>query len=456
MPPLPLHTYILHTLHAHGHSAYIVGGYVRDTLLKRESKDIDIATSAHPEDILELFPESELVGNHFGVVLVKGSETSIEVATFRTDGRYDGATPEQGRFTDDVCEDMKRRDFTINALYMDVDGRVDECDNAVRCGLSDLKLRCVRVVGSASDRFTEDPLRMMRAIRLACQLDFEIEGRTYIGICQNAALISQVSEERVREELNRILLSGRAEWGINLLVDCHLARFILPDVEALIGVPQNPKYHPEGDVYTHTMRLLRQLPLGCSLTLALAALFHDIGKPATLNFKDGQPTFHGHEEAGATIVQRILTDLKYSNEIIGIVRGHVADHMRFRVTGEMRRGKLYRFLRQDHFAELLALHKLDAAAGSGNMSNAAFVERVLAEVPPQIMRPERLVTGKDLIDLGMMPGPIFSKVLEGIEGEQLEGSISTREQALVFARGMQCAMELGAATTPLHRIIREG
>lgn len=443
MSTAPLHTRILHTLNDAGFESYLCGGYVRDTLLDRESKDIDIATAATPEDVLALFPYSDFVGAHFGVVLVKdeGGET-VEVATFRLDGAYkDNRHPLSVKFTTDVREDVKRRDFTVNAFMMDSKGTVHDFVG----GLGAIQSRVIATVGVPEKRFEEDALRMLRAIRFACVLDFTIEERTFEAIKSCAHLIRQISSERVRDELNRILTSGRAALGIQLLLDSKLLECFLPEVKDLVGCNQNPVYHPEGDVYTHTLGLLERLEKGCSLTLALAALLHDIGKPATLAYKDGLPTFHGHEDVGAEMVSPILARLKYPTDVIEVVRAHVAEHMRFRVTQEMRRGKLYRFLRQPNFPELLALHKLDASSGSGNMKNAEFVESILNSVPPEKISPPKLVTGKDLIDRGLKPGPKFSVILEALETEQLEGRIASKPEAIAFITDFLAAE---STTTP--------
>jgi poly(A) polymerase len=433
-----LHTRILSTLTGAGHSAYQVGGSVRDLLLNRPSKDIDIATSAKPEEVLALFPRSDFVGAHFGVVLVKDESTQIEVATYRIDGEYtDSRHPESVTFTGSILEDVKRRDFTINGLVMDKDGAVHDYVN----GLPDLKAKIIRAIGDPRERFREDALRTLRAVRFACQLGFTIEPKTLEAIRHFAFRIQIVSAERVRDELSKILTSGRAAYGLRLLHQTGLLFYILPEALKLIDCPHNPLHHPEGDVFTHTIGLLVRLPKDCSLTLALAALLHDIGKPATLAFaeKDGLPTFHGHEDAGAPIAEKIMYRLKYPTDVVEIVVNHVAQHMRFRVAQEMSKSKLYRFLRQPNFQELLALHKLDAMAGTGNMRNAEFVESVLGDVPPERISPPRIITGKDLIELGLKPGPLFKELLEAVETGQLEGQISTHYEAMEFVTNFLAA-----------------
>jgi putative nucleotidyltransferase with HDIG domain len=467
-----LHEQILRRLIDAGYEAFYVGGYVRDTLLNLPAKDIDITTNATPDQVVRMFPNSERVGAHFGVVLVKGADTPntsialvkgakttievakgenpIEVATFRTDGAYEEGVghPEKAVFTHSFIWDVQHRDFTINALAMDDKGAICDCVG----GRTDLKDKLIRAVGDPCDRFDEDPLRMMRAVRFACQLKFRIVDSTLAGIKSKARRIQEISPERIQQELNRILTSGKSAYGVRLLVESHLMLSILPEFTKLLDTEQDALHHPEGNVFNHTLGLLVRLKKGCSLTLALAVLLHDIGKPATLGEKNGQPTFHGHEEVGAEMTRKILNRLKYPTEVIDTVVHHVAQHMHFRLAPEMRKAKLYRFLGQDNFAELLELHKLDAQAGSCNMANAEFVERVLAEVPPAVIKPERLLTGKDLIDMGLTPGPAFRTLLDRVETEQLEGQITTREQALAFVANTlgtsQAAMERSEEISP--------
>jgi poly(A) polymerase len=430
---MTLYQRVLTSLEEAGFEAYIVGGYVRDSLLNRPSHDVDLATAATPDQIRAIFPDSEIVGAHFGVTLIREGAESIEVATFRLDGAYsDSRRPDSVAFTTDFGEDVKRRDFTIGALAMTSSGEVRDLVG----GLKDLAARRIVAIGDPDVRFREDPVRMLRAVRIACQLGFIIEDRTMFAILRNAQLLKGVSIERVQKELNSILTSGAAAHGIELLLQSGLLVLFLPEVRAMIGVAQNPKHHPEGDVYIHTLKLLSPLEAGCSLTLALAALLHDIGKPATAGVKDGQPTFYGHEEVGAEMVGKILSRLSYSSDVIDIVRSHVAQHMRFMGAKDMRQAKLYRFVRQDNFGELLALHRLDCGAGVGKAENAEFVEKVLGEVPLEAIHPERLLSGKDLIDFGLKPGPQFRVLLDALETEQLEGRIATKQGALSFISGL--------------------
>lgn len=429
------HYLILRHLVMNGHEAYIVGGAVRDLELGLTPKDYDITTSATPEQVEDLFRNTNLVGASFGVTLVKlkNAETAVEVATFRMDGAYsDGRRPDDVKYTTDVREDLKRRDFTINALLMDRYGVIHDYVG----GLTDLQNKTIRTVGDADDRFNEDPVRMLRAVRFASKLLFRIDPVTGQAIDDNSALLRRVARERIATELLGILTSGNAVTGLVYLDGLDLLAEVIPELCHLKDTPQNPKYHPEGDVWTHTLGLLKQLPKDCSQTLALAALLHDIGKPATLAFSaDGQPTFHGHEEAGATMTETILRRLMFSNDVIKVVSNHVARHMTFRNLPKMRKAKRLRFVRQEHFDELLELHRMDALAGSGNLENYGFAKKLAEETPPEVLRPERLITGADLIALGAKPGPIFSELLQEIETQQLEGKLETKQSALDFAWG---------------------
>jgi poly(A) polymerase len=423
--------FILNKLESAGHEAFVVGGYVRDSLIPgRIPKDIDIVTSAKPEQVLALFPGADLVGAHFGVVIVKPTlGVSIEVATYRIDGQYaDNRRPDSVSFTADVEADLARRDFTMNAILMDADGKIHDRLG----GVDDIENKTIRAIGEPAKRFQEDALRMLRAIRFACQLNFYIENSTRHAISQNADLITRISAERVRDELSKMLTSGHARICIRILRDLCIAHHILPELIPMEYTPQNPKHHPEGDVFTHTLMLLEQLPKDCSLTLALAALLHDIGKPPTLGWKDGQPTFYGHDDVGAEMTRTILNRLRYSNDVIDTVVGHVKQHMAFHDLAKYRRGKALNFVHSATFPELLDLHKLDSRASCNDMRHAAFAESLLAEAPAA-QRAPRLITGRDLIEMGLKPGPLFKKVLEECELAQLEGKLEDKACALRFA-----------------------
>lgn len=422
-------------LKAAGHDAWFVGGCVRDHLLGRFSKDTDIATSATPDEVRAVFPDAEFVGAHFGVSLVKDADGTVEVATYRLDGKYsDGRRPDRVSFTKDVKEDLKRRDFTVNALLMDENGTVvDHVD-----GRKDLDAGLIRCIGQPADRFLEDGLRLMRAPRLAAQLGFTIEPYTAHWMNSASYNLQEISKERIAEELSKILTSGRAAYGLRLLETANLLQYIAPALCSLSGTPQNPKHHPEGDVWTHTICVLKQLAKDCSLTLALAALFHDIGKPDTLGDKNGQPTFYGHDEVGAKKVDEILRDLRFPNDVVEKVVFLVENHMKFMVCEEIRESKMLRWVRQPGFSELLALHHMDAKAGSGNMTHYVYALNKYLLTPDEKLRPEKIITGSDLVvKFNMKPGPRFKEILEAVETEQLEGRISTKEEALAFVGGMQ-------------------
>lgn len=439
---------ILSNLNEAGYAAYFVGGSVRDYLLGLKPKDFDIATSATPAQVAEVFPGTQVVGAHFGVSLVPFEGEVVEVATFRKDGVYvDGRHPLDVTFTTKVSEDARRRDFTVNALYMDKDMEILDLVD----GQEDVILRRLQCVGKPSDRFEQDALRMMRAVRFACTKNMEVTDDTKVAMWNNADRLSLVSAERVQDELVRVLTSGRAAFGVELMLETGLLEVVLPEVAALVGCDQNPKHHPEGDVFTHTMLLLSQLEKDCSVTLAMAALLHDIGKPGTKGEKNGQPTFYGHEELGATMSREIMNRLKFPNEVTSTVVGHVAQHMEFRLVKEMRKAKVLRFVRQPNFGELLALHKLDATAGRVKLDDANFVEQLLAETPEQVMRPQTLVDGRDLIAMGLKPGPVFKHILHEVETAQLNGEVSTKEQALEVAREMAVAY----ATEVMHTVVND-
>jgi len=418
-------------LRSEGHQAYLVGGSVRDKLLRRPAKDWDVATSAHPERILELFPGSGQVGAHFGVVLVREGGVQVEVATYRSDHAYvDGRRPSSVRFESDPSQDVRRRDFTINALLEDPEtGEVVDFVG----GAADLERKMVRAIGDPEMRFREDHLRLLRAVRFAARLDFEIEPQTLAAIRRLHRLIGSVSAERVRDELVRILTEGGARRGFELLDETGLLVQILPEVAAMQGVEQPPEYHPEGDVWIHTLLMLEHMREP-SVTLALGALLHDVGKPNTFRRAE-RIRFDGHVEEGGRIAQGILTRLRFSSDETRQVLALIANHMRFMDVERMKESTLKRFLRLDRFEEHLELHRLDCVASHGNLENYEYVRRKLEELPAEQIRPKPLVTGQDLIREGYQPGPVFKEILAAVEDFQLEGKLSSREEALEFVRG---------------------
>lgn len=422
---------IISELRARGHQAYLVGGCVRDRLLGIHPKDFDVGTDATPDQIRAYFPRSELVGAHFGVVLVGAPDGfHVEIATFRSEGAYvDGRRPDLVRFEKHPALDAKRRDFTINGLFEDpLSGKVFDYVQ----GLPDLDGRIVRAIGDPEQRFAEDHLRMLRAVRLAARLRFSIAPDTLIAIRHLAPAISRTSPERVRDELIRILTEGGARQGIQLLDVAGLLVHILPEVKAFQGVAQPPEFHPEGDVWIHVMLMLAQLQ-NLPATLAFGVLLHDVGKPVTFRVAD-RIRFDGHAEVGAKMTRDILTRLRFSNEDCDRIVSLVEHHMRFKDVQQMRPSTLKRFLRMPHFDEHLELHRLDCLASNGITETYEFVRAKLDELSQEELRPARLVNGRDLIEAGYAPSPNFGRALEAVETAQLEGEIVTREQALALAR----------------------
>jgi len=429
--------HIIGTLRARGHQAWLVGGCVRDLLLRVPAKDYDVATDARPERILELFPGSGQVGAHFGVVLVRAGGAEVEVATFRSDLAYsDGRRPDGVRYEAGPREDALRRDFTINALFLDPDtGRVLDFVG----GQADLRAGLIRAIGDPEARFREDHLRLLRAVRFAARLGFAIDGATLAAMARLDRLILAVSAERVRDELVRILTEGGARRGFELLDVTGLLRDVLPEVAAMHGVAQPPEYHPEGDVWVHTLMLLEKLERPTP-ALAMGALLHDVGKPPTFRVA-GRIRFDGHVEAGVEIARRILARLRFSNDETGQVLALVANHMRFKDVGNMRESTLKRFLRLPRFDEHLELHRLDCLASHGRLETYALVKSRYEGMPGEELKPALLITGRDLIAQGFEPGPPFARMLAAVEDAQLEGRIRTRDEALALILG-----EFGAPT----------
>jgi tRNA nucleotidyltransferase/poly(A) polymerase len=371
------------------------------------------------------------VGAHFGVVLVGARDrVHVEVATFRSDGVYfDGRRPDQVRFETDPALDAQRRDFTINGLMQDpLSGEVLDYVG----GRADLGQRIVRAIGDAERRFSEDHLRMLRAVRFAARLNFSIAPATLAAIQRLAPAICKISAERVRDELIRILTEGGARRGLELLDESGLLVHILPEVKAFQGVQQPPEFHPEGDVWTHVLLMLEQLR-NPTPTLALGVLLHDVGKPATFRVAD-RIRFDCHSEVGTGMASSILSKLKFSNEDARQIVSLVENHMRFKDVRQMRTSTLKRFLRLPHFEEHLELHRLDCLASNGHIDTYNFVRDKLTELSEQELRPARLISGRDLIEAGYVPGPEFGRALGIVETAQLEGEIQTREQALALAR----------------------
>jgi poly(A) polymerase len=420
---------VVSTLRSRGYQAYLAGGCVRDLLLARAPADFDISTSARPQEILKLFPAAALVGAHFGVVLVRESGAEVEVATFRSDHSYlDGRHPELVEFETDPRADVRRRDFTINALLMDP--HTGEVLDYIG-GRRDLDAGLIRAIGDPRLRFSEDHLRMLRAVRFAARFGFQIEPATFQAIADMHASIARISAERVRDELTRILCEGAPRRGFELLEATGLLAEVLPEVARMKGVEQPVEFHPEGDVWTHTLMLLERLERPTA-TLSWAALLHDVGKPPTFTVRD-RIRFDRHATEGARMAVEILQRLRFANEDVRRVEALVAHHLRFKDVVQMRPSTLKRFLRMEHFDEHLELHRLDCLASHRELGNYEFVRRKLAEIPPQDLRPKPLINGDDLVAAGFRPGPSFAAILGAVEDAQLEGRVHTPDAALALA-----------------------
>ena len=440
-----LATSIVKTLRQSGFHAYLVGGCVRDLLLHREPKDYDVATSATPPQVMDLFPETYAVGAQFGVVLVppravsdveltgeSGQGGAVEVATFRSDiGYSDGRHPDQVRFSIDPRKDVARRDFTINGMLLDpLTGEVLDYVG----GRDDLNSGILRTIGDPDRRFAEDKLRMLRAVRFAARFEYEIEAATFASMQKLAHQIAVVSRERARDELTRMLTEGHGRRAFRLLDESGLLPHVLPEISAMKGVEQPPQFHPEGDVFVHTLMLLDNLPQPCSLTLAWGALLHDVGKPATFRVAPDRIRFDNHVEVGEKIAGEICKRLRFSADDEEQILALVGNHMRFGHVSRMKESTLKKFLRMPRFEEHMALHRADSLASHRQLSTYEFLREKLKEIPPEIMSPNPLVNGDDLIAAGHAPGPRFKEILGAVEDAQLEGRLSSREEALEFVR----------------------
>jgi poly(A) polymerase len=418
-------------------------------LLGIAAKDFDVATPARPEQVMAAFPRTEAVGAHFGVVLVidklDGERIATEVATFRHDGAYsDGRRPDAVRFSDDPREDVLRRDFTINGLLLDVlryeqGDRLEDCVLDFVGGREDLKLGLVRAIGEPQRRFAEDKLRLLRAVRFAARLGFAIEPATMRAMREFAPEIAAVSAERVREELTKILTEGNARRGLELLDATGLLAHVLPEVARMQGVEQPPQYHPEGDVWVHTLMLLEHLGAGASPTLAWGMLLHDVGKPATFTPPDpARPgdriRFNGHVEVGVAIARTILNRLRFSNEDSEQILSLVQHHMQFGDVLKMKQSTLKRFLRLPRFEEHLALHYADVMSSNGQTGLYDFAKAQFEELGEEAIKPALLVTGADLIAAGYTPGHAFKAMLIAAEDAQLEGVVRTKDEAMAWVR----------------------
>ncbi|MGP8253112.1 MAG: CCA tRNA nucleotidyltransferase [Terracidiphilus sp.] len=444
---------IIRTLRGAGHQACLAGGCVRDLLLGRTPGDYDVATSATPGIVLDMFPRTFAVGAHFGVVLVapeaEDAKFVTEVATFRSDGAYsDGRHPDAVRYTTSPEEDVKRRDFTINGLLLDplADGRPilaahspEESSAKVRKhaglldyvgGVADLEAGIIRAIGRPEQRFEEDHLRMLRAVRFAARFGFELDTETLRAIRSLAPRIHAVSRERVRDELTKMLTEGHSRRAFELLDETRLLNEMLPEIVRMKGVAQPPQYHPEGDVWTHTLMLLEQLESGCSMTLAWGALLHDVGKPPTFRVAPDRIRFDGHVAVGVAMGAEICRRFRFSNDETRQILALIENHMRFADAERMKTSTLKRFFRLENFEEHLALHRMDCMAASRNLDHWNFVRERWLAMPEETVRPKPLITGRELIDAGYTPGAGFREMLRAAEDAQLEGAVATPEEAL--------------------------
>jgi len=415
-------------LRGRGHIAYFAGGCVRDMVRGCAPKDIDIVTDARPEQVQRIFPRTHAVGAHFGVVVVIENEFQFEVATFRSDDVYlDGRRPTAVHFSSPE-EDAKRRDFTINGMFFD-----PENDTVIDFvgGRADIEAKLIRAIGEPTPRFAEDRLRLLRAVRFATTLDFQIEQTTWEALVANAPAIMQVSAERIRDELVRIFLSPHRLRGWDLLDASGLLQPIIPEIESMKGCAQPPQFHPEGDVFQHTRLMLELLPEKVSVPLVFSVLLHDVAKPPTATVDEaGRIRFNAHDRVGAEMTEQIMERLRFSRAEIDATTEMVRQHMVFKDVPRMRVAKLKRFMARPTFEDELELHRVDCASSHAMLDNYDFLVRKKDELANEPIIPPPLVTGDDLIALGMKPGPKFGEILEAVETRQLEGALKSRDQAL--------------------------
>src|SRR5213596_2931232 len=423
---------IVARLRENGHIAYFAGGCVRDIVRGETPKDFDVATDAKPETVQKLFPRTYAVGAHFGVILVVENGFQFEVATFRSDDAYvDGRHPSAVHFSSPE-EDAQRRDFTINGMFYDP---VAEKVIDLVGGRADIDAKLVRAIGDPARRFAEDRLRMLRAVRFATVLDYQIDKNTWDALVANASSINQISAERIRDELVRIFLSPNRVRGWDLLDASGLMRALLRELEAMKGVLQPEQFHPEGDVFVHTRLMLQLLPAEVSVPLVFAVLFHDVAKPDTAMVdKTGRIRFNEHDRIGAQMTEAIMRRLRFSGAQIEATVEMVRQHMVFKDAPNMRVAKLKRFMARPTFNEELELHRVDCESSHRMLDNYEFLLRKRNEFANEPIIPPPLLRGDDLIKLGFKPGPEFGEILEAVETRQLEGALRTREEALDWVR----------------------
>jgi poly(A) polymerase len=412
-----------------GFEAYFAGGCVRDKLMRREPEDYDVATDAKPNQVIKLFRKTVTVGKAFGVIKVIDQGVDVEVTTFRTEGPYsDGRHPDKVSFSS-LENDVLRRDFTINGMVYDpINNKIIDLVN----GKTDLKKKIIKCIGNPLERFAEDKLRMLRAIRFSVELGFKIEPKTLSAIKKLAGRIKVVSAERIRDELRKMLIAPRRAEGIKLMDKTGLLKVILPEIRRLKGVEQPKQFHPEGDVYVHTMKALERL-VKPSFELAFATLLHDIGKPRAFMITD-RIRFHEHERFGRDIAEKICDRFKLSNQEKDKVMWLVFKHMAFKDIEQMRVATMKRLFREPYYHELAQLHKVDRQASDLDLKPHYYAQRMYKKLSKEELKPKLLINGHDLIKLGLKPGPIFSTILKKVEEAQLEKTITTKKQALILAR----------------------
>jgi poly(A) polymerase len=417
---------------AAGHIAYFAGGCVRDIVRGVQPKDFDIATDARPEEVQSLFSRTYAVGAHFGVIVVLEDGFQFEIATFRSDVAYmDGRHPTRVRFSSPE-EDAKRRDFTINGMFFDP-AREEVIDFVG--GRVDLEAKLVRAIGDSAQRFAEDRLRMLRAVRFATALDYKIDNHTWEALVAAASTILEISAERIRDELIRIFVSPNRLRGWDLLDASGLMRVILPEIEAMKGCAQPEQFHPEGDVFAHTRLMMQQLPEKVSMPLVFAVIFHDVAKPVTATVDHtGRIRFNEHDRIGAQMTEEIMRRLRFSGAEIEAAAEMVRQHMVFKDTPKMRVAKLKRFMARPTFEDELELHRIDCESSHQMLDNYEFLLHKREEFANEPIIPPPLVRGDDLIALGFKPGPKFGEILEAVETRQLEGIVRTREEALEWVK----------------------
>lgn len=429
---------IVRTLREKGYQAYLVGGCVRDLLLGREPADYDVATDATPDQVMRIFPETYAVGAQFGVLLVPVGRSlsagregkTAEVATFRSDISYsDGRHPDAVRFSKSPQEDVQRRDFTINGLLLDP--LTDEVLDFVG-GRKDLETGIIRTIGDPELRFSEDKLRMLRAVRFAARFEYTIEPATFFAIQKLAPEIHRVSRERVRDELTKMLTEGHARPAFLLLDQSGQLLEVLPEIGAMKGVEQPPQFHPEGDVFVHTLLLLENLPQPCPTSLAWGALLHDVGKPPTFRVAPDRIRFDGHVDVGVKMAEEICRRLRFSNHDTEQILALIKNHMRFAHVQQMKESTFKKFARMPRFEEHLELHRIDCQSSHGDLTSFNFTSEKMASLPPEAIRPAPLISGDDLIEAGYAPGPQFKEILGAVEDAQLEGRLHSKPAAMEF------------------------